>query len=136
MLPTDRMRRSGLRAVRFRAVWQDAVRALLFAVLALSAAAAAGAAPAEPSPVAEPSPAPSTTLAPTFVEAFERDAARARTELLRPQADFSYEHRNWMDELRGRLAEHRDRAAMFADRGTLETRLLDAQIARLSPPPG
>ncbi|MGD9812087.1 MAG: mechanosensitive ion channel family protein [Sphingobium sp.] len=61
--------------------------------------------------------------------------AAALAELQQPAGAYSYEKINALNALRKRVARNRDLAKSIADRGTLQTRLLKAQLDALGPSP-
>lgn len=66
---------------------------------------------------------------------FADNAAKARTLLLKPADDLSSAEKADVNAMRGQLAGDRDRAMAMADRGTMASRVLEAQIAALGPEP-
>ena len=99
-------------------------------------AADALASPAEYAPT-DPRPgldAEATTAA-RIMKGFDENYSAARTMLAGPLQDYSNERLAELNAMRARMADDRDRADALASRGTIPSRVIDAQIDALGPPP-
>lgn len=67
---------------------------------------------------------------------FEATSTKVRALLKQPPGNYDHEKTAELSGLREELARFRDRAAAMADRGTLESRLVKAQLDALGDPPG
>lgn len=70
-----------------------------------------------------------------FLERFAKDAAEAQSVLTNGTLTHSYEMMRQLEALRASLAADRNTALSLADGGTIEQRILEAQIASLGPVP-
>lgn len=132
----------------------------ILATLAAALLASPGMASVEesvaPTPVASSEPAPASApavagpvdiampTAPTGTDAsdlekllatFDTNYAEARDALSGPLREYSPERMAELEELRSRMAKDRDTADALAARGSVSTRVLNAQIATLGPVP-
>lgn len=66
---------------------------------------------------------------------FKTNADEARAILKENASDYSVQNRTKLSQIRARLARDRDLADALATRGSLDTRILQARIDALGPPP-
>lgn len=74
-------------------------------------------------------------IGPEAVARFNADAAQAQAVLARPIGKYDYAGVHQLNKLRDRLAADRDQARLIADRGNLDARIIQAQIAALGAAP-